>query len=96
MKIFKFRLQNILSADMEMNCICVQILTVNQKKIKKKEKTLSGVLRTAVQGFPVVKTSPSKTDNVGLIPGWGAKIPYALGQKNKNHGSNIATNSIKT
>ena len=49
---FKFRLRNILFADMETNCICVQILTVNQKKIRKKEKTLSRVLKTAIQGFP--------------------------------------------
>ena len=26
---------------------------------------------------PVVKTSPSSVGGVGLIPGWGAKIPHA-------------------
>ena len=28
-------------------------------------------------GDPVVKTSPSSTGSVGLIPGWGTKIPHA-------------------
>ena len=31
---------------------------------------------------PVVKTSPSKAGNTGLIPGQGSKIPHA-GQKKK-------------
>ena len=29
-------------------------------------------------GGPVGKTSPSNSGGVGLIPGWGAKIPHAL------------------
>ena len=33
-------------------------------------------------GDPVVKTSPSNAGGTGLIPGWGDKIPYALGPKN--------------
>ena len=28
-------------------------------------------------GGPAVKTGPSKTEAVGLIPGWGTKIPHA-------------------
>ena len=37
---------------------------------------------------PEVKTLPSNVAAVGLIPGWGTKIPHALGpnktkQKNK-------------
>ena len=29
-------------------------------------------------GGPVVKTSPSNAAGMGLIPGWGAKIPTCL------------------
>ena len=29
---------------------------------------------------PVVKNLPSKAGDVGLIPGWGTKIPQAIGQ----------------
>ena len=32
----------------------------------------------------MVKTSPSNTVGVGLIPGGEAKIPHALGPKNQN------------
>ena len=32
-------------------------------------------------GGPVVKTSFSHAAGIGLIPGWGAKIPHPLGQK---------------
>ena len=35
-------------------------------------------------GCPVVKTSPSSTRGVGLIPGWGANTPHALWPKNQN------------
>ena len=35
-------------------------------------------------GGPVVKTSPSNARGVGLVPGWGAKIPHALQPKNQN------------
>ena len=35
-------------------------------------------------GGPVVKTSPSNAGGIGLIHGWGANIPYALGPKNQN------------
>ena len=31
-------------------------------------------------GGPVVKKPPSNVGNMGLIPGWGTKIPQALGQ----------------
>ena len=34
-------------------------------------------------GGPVVKTSPSNSEGVGLIPGWGAKISHALWPKHK-------------
>ena len=33
-------------------------------------------------GGPVLKTSPSNARGNGLIPGWGAKIPYASWLKN--------------
>ena len=32
----------------------------------------------------MVKTSPSNAAGLGSIPGWGAKIPHALGPKNQN------------
>ena len=44
---------------------------------------------------PVVKTSSSISGGMGLIPGWGAKIPHASWPK-KSDKSNIVTNSIKT
>ena len=31
-------------------------------------------------GGPVVKNLPSNGEDVGLIPGWGTKIPHASGQ----------------
>ena len=34
-------------------------------------------------GGPVVKTLPSNAEEVGLIPGWEAKIPQASWPKNK-------------
>ena len=51
-----------------------------------------------VKTFPVVKTLPSNAGGAGLIPGQGARIPYAWqpkNQKRKNR-SNIVTDSIKT
>ena len=53
-------------------------------------------------GGPVVKTSPSNSGGVRLIPGQGAKIlhasVHASPPKNQNvkNRSNIVTNSIKT
>ena len=48
-------------------------------------------------GSPVVKTSPSNAGVVDLIPGQGAKILHAGGQKTKMwNGNNIVTNSIPT
>ena len=63
--------------------------------------------KTMVRNFPggsVVKTSPSNAGGMGSMPGWGAKIPHALGpKKNKTNGqkqycnrSNVVTDSIKT
>ena len=60
-----------------------------------------------VRNFPgdsVVKTSPSNAGGEGSIPGCGAKIPHALGQKNQQNKqqkqyynrSNVVTDSIKT
>ena len=52
----------------------------------------------------MVKTSPSKAEGVGSIPGQGAKISHGLGPKTQNIKKkkesqpiiNIAINSIKT
>ena len=44
-------------------------------------------LRNWLGGFPggpVVKTAPSNTVDVGLIPGQGAKIRHALWPKDQN------------
>ena len=50
-----------------------------------------------IPGSPVVKTSPSTAEGVGLISDWRAKIPYASSQKNKTcNRSNIVKNTIKT
>ena len=46
-------------------------------------------------GGPVVKTSPSNTGDTGSIPGWGAKIPYALWLKTQNR-NNIVMYKIKS
>ena len=46
-------------------------------------------------GGPVVKTLPSNAEEVGLIPGWGAKFHRHHGQKTKIR-SSIVVNSIKT
>ena len=35
-------------------------------------------------GSPIVKTLPSNEWDVGLIPGWGAKIPHASWPQNQN------------
>ena len=32
----------------------------------------------------MVKTSPSNVGGVGSIPGWGVKIPHALGSETPN------------
>ena len=35
-------------------------------------------------GGPVVKTLPSSASGEDSIPGWGVKIPHALGSKTQN------------
>ena len=35
-------------------------------------------------GGSVVKISSSSTGGAGLLPGWGAKIPYVSRPKNQN------------
>ena len=35
-------------------------------------------------GGPVGETSPSNAGDMGLTPGWGAKIPHAWGPKQQN------------
>ena len=46
----------------------------------------------------MVKTRLYNAEDVGLIPGQGAKIPYASWAKNTKteNRSNVMTNSIKT
>ena len=51
----------------------------------------------------MVKTTPYKAGECGLIPGWGVKSPHASGLENQNikkkkkkNRSNIVTNSKKT
>ena len=46
---------------------------------------------------PLLKTLPSNAGDMGLIPGWGAKISHASqSNKPKQNRSSIVTNSIKT
>ena len=35
-----------------------------------------------LSGGTVVRNPPSNTRSVGMIPGWGTKIPYAMEQLN--------------
>ena len=45
----------------------------------------------------MVKTSPSNAEDAGLIPGGEAKIPHALGSKNKQTTTTTRkTQNIKT
>ena len=46
-------------------------------------------------GDPVVRTSPSSAEDVGSIPGQGAKIPHTSQPKKHKKRSNSVTNSIK-
>ena len=43
-----------------------------------------GTIYREFPGSPVVKTLPANAGGMGSIPGWGAKIPHALGPKNQN------------
>ena len=45
-------------------------------------------------GSPVVKALAFNASGVGLITGWGAKIPHALWPKKQNRAE--TTNSIQT
>jgi len=36
-------------------------------------------------GGPVVETLPSNTEDAGMIPGWGAKLPHVLWPKNQQN-----------
>ena len=48
-------------------------------------------------GGPVLKTWLSRATRAGLIPGWGARIPYVSEPKNQNiKQKQYVTNSIKT
>ena len=47
---------------------------------KEKQKELFSENRGDFPGSPVVKNPPSNVGDVGSIPGWGAKIPHAMGQ----------------
>ena len=55
-------------------------------------------MTTGLPGGPVVKTSPSRAEGVGSVPGWGAKIAYASVAKKTKHETEaiLLTNSIKT
>ena len=48
---------------------------------------INGRNKKSIRDFPgslVIKTLPSKARSIGLVPGWGAKIPHASWPKNKN------------
>ena len=44
----------------------------------------------------MVKTSPSNAGGMGSTPGWGARIPHALGSKFQNIRQNQYCNKLKT
>ena len=46
-------------------------------------------------GGPVVKNPPSNAGDVGLIPGWGTKIPHAMGQLSP-HATTTEPTSLKS
>ena len=69
-----------------------KLLEINKNKTKsllkikeKRAKTRRGSSHTHKKtwkdfpGGPVVKTLPSNTGDMGSIPGWGTKIPHAVG-----------------
>ena len=56
----------------------------NNKLKKKKKKNIRSRLSQDFPGGPVVETSPFNAGSMGLISGWGAKIPHALKSKNRN------------
>ena len=41
-------------------------------------------IKTVFRDFLVVGTSPFNAGGAGLIPGWGAGVPHALGPKGQN------------
>ena len=43
-------------------------------------------------GGPVAKNLPSNAGDAGLIPGWGTKIPYAMG---KTHASQLRPDTAR-
>ena len=47
-------------------------------------------LLLGLPGGPVFKSPPSKAGAMRLIPGWGTKIPHALGQLNPRAASREA------
>ena len=47
-------------------------------------------LLPGLPGGPVFKSPPSKAGGMGLVPGWGTKMPHALGQLNPRAASREA------
>ena len=50
-----------------------------QQEWKRKRK-IQEIFKGNFSGGPVVKNPPSNAGDVGLIPGWGTKIPCAMGK----------------
>ena len=86
---------------------CVQTYNVCTCLCKCYQLTNSVLKVTYVRDFPggpVVKTSPFNARGMGLVPGWGTKIPNALCLENQNRRqyskanlqSNIVTDSLNS
>ena len=50
-----------------------------QQEWKRKRK-IQEIFKGNFSGGPVVKNPPSNAGDVGSIPGWGTKIPCAMGK----------------
>ena len=61
----------------------ISFKNLNRKIVFSKERHQEQNIRE-FPGCPVVKALPSKEGAVGLIPGWGPKIPHAWLPKNQN------------
>ena len=77
----KFQMEGDLANWQGLQCLCHLLclahVAVPGSSVK------SNLIIVSIQDFsdgPVVKNLPSKVEDVGLIPGWGSKISYAIRQ----------------
>ena len=65
---------------LEINKIHAAIFSRSCIKTEIGEINFNKILFRYFLGGPVVKKPPSNAGDMGLIPGWGTKIPHAIGQ----------------